>query len=301
MTIQFLPKFQRFDQDSMDHSGTKLFKECPRKYFYRIKLGKVPKESYQAQEFAWGNSIHKFCEILWENGDVDAAIYQALKLFKAPPPVTRKPWLDSKRLFQTFSKLVEFYRTEVAQGRIVIEAIEAPFETTISDGTKIGGRFDQVIKMNGKFWIRDWKTTSNLAQYAINRLDPNDQATRYVYALSRLNGWSVENQDESLRADGITFIVIQNMASEKSLQLQQVHITKTTQELVEWDREQKVIYNTLNLYNNIDVWPKHENQCSFCDYKEVCKAKSDNIRSEILKDSYLTSPWKFKNVEQEIL
>lgn len=299
----FLPTLDRYEPLVLDHSATKAFKECPRKYFYRYVLGRKSKEERNALVFAWGNAAHKFMEVVYDpriGGNYDVALGQALKVYKVPgPDDTKKHHLlySPARFVKMTQLLWDFYTQEMRQNR-TIEAIEQPFSVDLPSGMQTGGRFDQIIRMGGKAWVRDWKTTSQQISFFAMGFNPNDQATRYVYALSRLAGWSAENPSPNLKAEGIIFVVIQNMESESSLKIESLPITKNLFELSEWERDQELIYKTLTIYRDLDHWPKTENNCSWCDYRQVCAVGADSTREYMLKSNFDLAPWNYLTVEQ---
>ena len=300
-TRKFLPTLPRFEPLSLDHSVTKTLKECPRKYFYRYVLGRVSREEKNKLVFAFGNAIHAFFEEVYKTENFDLALGAALKKYKAPGPLDTKKaqnLYSVKRLMMVCKECWEFFGREKKQGSISVIGIEQPFNVDLPDGTQTGGRFDQIIQTGGHSWIRDWKTTSTQVSYFAMGFNPNDQATRYIYALSRLAGWTSENPLPSRMAKGIYFTVIQNMETEKSLKIETIVVTKSIEELIDWEKDQLLWYKTLSVYRELDHWPKSENNCSWCDYHAVCKVGSDSSREFMLKDKYDLKPWDHEQVTQ---
>lgn len=291
---KFLPTLERREPLIMDHSATKIYKECPRKYFYRIVVGRKLVNPALKVIFDWGNSIHMFMEVLYEYGDFQRAFTAALKIYSAPPPDSKWKHLDITRLGQSCKLLYEFYQKEVELGQVEIKGIEQPFNITLPDGTQIGGRFDQIFTRNGRLLVRDWKTTTKQTSWFLPALNPNDQATRYAYAASRLAGWSRENPGKG-KIDGIEFVVIENQSPTKSdnkaPKLSTNLIPKSIHELLQWEEEQMFIYKQMELNRLHDVWPMHENNCNWCDYRSVCRQQTDGSREWELKSNYAVDFW----------
>jgi hypothetical protein len=297
MTRKLLPTLPRFEPENMDHTATKCFKECPRKYFYRMVLGRTSPAGKWESVFAWGSAIHKFLEVLYETRDAGAAMQQGLTIFRAPSNPSFE-FQSKERLITNFAKLLNMYKEETKNGVIRVEAIEQPFNMIFADGISIGGRFDQLIRWNGRTWIRDWKTTSKQLSYFKQGLEPNDQAIRYVYAASCLQHGMDENGYPNRVIDGVLFTAIYNTKTVVA-EIQGVPSSRTLAQVRKWVDEQVFIHKQMAACREADVWPMHEVSCSFCDYRQVCTQPSEAAMENMLKSAYLLQPWKHEEVEQQ--
>ena len=303
-TRKFLPTLERYEPQILDHTATKYLKECFRKYFFRIVLARKSRKERNAVVFAWGNAIHAFFEEVYQTADFDKAFAQALKKYKAPSPMDSKKDQEIysiRRLMLVCKACWEFYTKEVQRGHVKVLGIEQPFIIQLPDGTMTGGRMDQHAQIAGRTWPRDWKSTSKQINFFAMGFNPNDQATRYTYAASVLAGWNPRDRSTDHRkVEGIQFIVIQNMQALSSIKIEAVPVTKSVEELLSWEADQMLWYKMLDTCRTLDHWPKSENNCSWCDYQEVCKISSDSSREFFLKDKFDVSPWDFMKVGQEI-
>ncbi len=299
MTRKLLPNLPRFEPENMDHTATKCFKECPRKYFYRMVLGRTAPEGKWQSVFAWGSSVHKYLEVLYETGDAGAAMQAALPIFKS----STNPTFDfqtRERLIATFAKLLKMWQDETKNGVIKVEAIEQPFNILFPDGISIGGRFDQLIKWNGRTWIRDWKTSSKQLTYFKQGLEPNDQAIRYIYAASVLQHGLDENGYPNRVIDGVLFTVIYNTKT-VGPDVQGVPSSRTMLQVRKWVDDQVFIHKQMKMCRDEDMWPMHEVSCSFCDFRQVCTQPSEAAMENTLKTQYLLQPWKHEEVDQQLI
>jgi hypothetical protein len=294
---KFLPTLQRFEPETMDHTATKEFKKCPRSYFYRMILGRTSPEGKWASVFAWGSSIHKYLEVLYEDGDAGAAALAALPVYKSPTNPTFE-WQSKERLLSTFAKLYKMYLEEKSNNVIRVEAIEQPFNICFPDGIPVGGRFDQVMKWNGRMWIRDWKTTSKQINYFKQGLEPNDQAIRYIYALSCLQFGQDEHGYPNKVIDGVLFVAIYN-AKTVGPEIQPVPSSRSLTQVKKWVDEQVFLHKQMQLCRENDTWPMHEVNCTFCDFRQVCTQPSEPAMENMLKTHYVLQPWKHEEVDQK--
>jgi hypothetical protein len=299
---KFLPTLPRYEPENMDHSATKVFKECPRKYFYRMVLGRTPPEGKWQSVFAWGSAIHKFLELYYDKEKQSTAAHEALKVFRAPT----NPSFDfqsKEQLLLAFAVLMKMADEEMRNGVIRVQAIEQPFNIKFPDGLNIGGRFDQVIKWNGRIWIRDWKTTSKQLQYFKAGLEPNDQAMRYIYALSCLSFGIDKNGYPERVIDGVLFSAIylnKTIAGKnKGPELAGVPSSRNLSQVKRWVDEQLFIHKQMQMCREEDSWPMHEVSCGFCDYRSVCTQPSEASMENMLKTQYLLMPWKHEEVDQK--
>lgn len=296
---KLLPTFDRYEPENKDSTAVKCFKECPRKYFYRMVLGRTKPEGEWASVFSWGSGLHKFLEVLYETGDSGAAMHAAIPFWKPPTKPTFN-FQTKERFIENLVRLTSFYNEEKSRGNIEVIGIEQSFNVRFIDGHAIGGRFDQIIKSNGRITIRDWKTTSKMIKYWKTGLDPNDQAIRYIYAMSVLHFGQDENGYPNKVIDGVTFVAIQNMKSVKG-HIESTTIGKNLTQVKKWMDDQVHVHRMMDYCREHDAWPMHETNCGFCDYRIVCTQSSEGGMKHMLDTQFILSPWKHEEVDQKVV
>jgi hypothetical protein len=300
------PSLPRFEPKTYDHSAFKLFKDCHRKYFYRIILGRTPPRSKYQVIFDFGKAYHSFREVLereyqtHKNAELACAV--AMKVAMDSPLVHgegKYEFYTKQLLAKTCLTAFEHWQNEKKKGAIEVIAIEQPFNIELGNGKFISGRADQIVRWNGYVWGRDFKTTSKIEQYFTATLDPNDQATRYIYAESKLTFGSEAIKNGKF-IKGIIFEVIQNTKTTQPKIYNSI-ITKNRYQLETWEREQLFLHRLMDICIAEDEWAMHEGNCTFCDYAKVCKAPSEASMENILKNDFNLSPWNHELVEQVII
>jgi hypothetical protein len=289
---------QRYEPETMDHTATKSYKDCPRKYFYSKVLGRQPVEGKWESVFAFGSMIHKYLEVLYEKGDAGAAAVEALKLWRSPTN-PKFDYQTKERAVEAFGALYKMYLDEKKSGNIEVLAIEQPWNMLLPDGVAIGGRFDQYVKWNGRIWNRDWKTTSKQMNYFKPTLEPNDQVIRYIFGLSALQFGVDEHGVPKKVVDGALFVAVYNTKTIKN-EIIPCPTGRNLSQLKEWMNEQMFIHKQMEANRETDIWPKHEVNCTFCDYRAVCNAPSLGAAENLLKTAYLLRPWKMEETEQKV-
>jgi hypothetical protein len=307
---KFLPQLERSEPLIKDHTATQYFRDCKRKYFYAMVAGRRPKSSEMQNIWDWGSGVHKFIEEYSMHFDYDKAVAAAIPvsgfLNKNRLPMPKK-WehLDSSRFEETMIALAKFFDQEKKDGYIHTESVEAPFNLELPDGSVIGGRMDAVLRFSGgQVWVRDHKTSTKPAMWFIKGLDPNDQATRYVYAMSRMLGWNSKDQQVSKKANGLEYLLISNEANlvkgKRKPQISRHPITKSNEQLVNWERQQMFRHIDMALHREHDEWPMEEgSQCQWCDYVSVCRAPTEENMRQRLQSDFLHQPWDHQTVEQK--
>lgn len=300
------PGLPRFYPEKFDSSTIKLVQECFRKYLYRIILGRVPFKSKYEVIFNFGTAVHKFYEVIEVNymkgQPPEMCLALGLEEVKKCNLVAgegKYEFYTRTRLFETCMVVFEDWKKEKASGAIKVLAVEQPINIQLADGTFIGGRADQIVSWNGHLWGRDFKTTSKMEQYFNATLDPNDQATRYIFMESKLH-FGAEAIDNGRMVKGIIFQVIQNTKT-TTPKIYRILVTKNQYQLKQWEKEQAFFHRLLKTLEEEDIWPMCPTSCSFCDYSKVCKAPSESSQENILRNEYNLSPWDFNSVEQVTL
>jgi hypothetical protein len=292
----FMEKFERFEPLILDSYAIQLAKMCKRKYFFTIVLGRVPRKT--AVYFTFGSSYHKFREVLEishmegnKNGDFKAALEAALAYWdkhqgQDPPPDDKFSFMTRLRLMQSCAVAYDWWCKEKAQNKIQVIVVEQPFNVEIADGEFTSGRFDQIIRWNGKLWGRDFKTSSKEGMYYERGLSPNDQFTRYTYAESKLQGSRVQGQ------------LIETLYNAKDTKnknngprISQYIQARTDFELDDWERDELQIRRELDIARENDTWVKNEGHCVFCHFHSVCKMGTVAGQQSKIEYEFDVRPW----------
>ncbi len=323
-TRKFLPTFERHEPRVQDHSAIKLYKECPRKYFYRMVLGYTAKKDGLATVFSWGTAYHKYREVMEEtymrlhadfiekkkitpnlvfdiekacNEANQAGVLAAITIFKPWPAGVTGKWSHYTQI--NFLKLLgagfNWWKKEKENKQIKVLGVEQAFNMEMPAGYLIGGRYDQIIEWNGHLWIRDFKTTSKKLMYFTKGLDPNDQVTRYLYALSQLH---------NKRIQGVYFEIAWTSSEGKKDQkvvksaISTHFVSRTPSQLETWVLDQDFYNVELTRSREEDRWPMNEQACNFCDYHIVCTKSNEPAMGNILKTQFIKKPWDHETVDQ---
>jgi hypothetical protein len=289
---KFFPEFERMEPLILDHTAMIAAKACLRKYFFQIVLGATPRGEV-APYFAFGSAYHKFREVLEiahrekSPTPYKDALVSAVKYWgeatggKDPQLGTKWDFLTRARLMKSCEVAHEKWLEEKKQGKIEVLAVEQPFNVEVADSEFTSGRFDQIVRWNGKIYGRDFKTSSKEGAFYARGLDPNDQFTRYTFAEQQLSGQRVEGQ----------IIEVLYNSKKEGPRITPYLSTRTQWQLDDWKADEIFMRETLNRAREQDRWPKQEHNCSFCQFHSVCKMGSMGSQQAKLKQEFSQKPW----------
>ncbi len=286
---QFMKKYDRHEPLIKDHTAIIAAKTCFRKFFYQIVIGKIPKDD--AIYFSWGSAYHKFREVLELTKDPTHAIAEGLKVWfskqGADPPVGHKfEFMTRARLLKSFIVATKHWELEKKQKRIEVVAVEQTFNIQLPDGTFNGGRADQIIRIQGQLWGRDFKTTSKEGKFYQRTLEPNDQFTRYTYSEGQLAGERIHGQ----------IVEVLYNSAKSGPEITPYITARSEYQINQWEKEAIFFNKMLDLCREEDIWPMEEVGCPFCPYHSVCKMPSEAGMMAKLDAEYITRPWDHTNI-----
>lgn len=293
---RFMAEFERMEPLVLDHTAVIQAKSCLRKYFFGIVLGMNPRGP-TAPYFSFGSAYHKFREVLeleYMKGnttsnfklalDSGVAYFDEATGGKSPEAGAKFDWLTRERLIKSCMVAYQHWQKEKSQGKITVLAVEQPFNVELIEGSGefTSGRFDQIVRWNGKVWGRDWKTSSKEGMYYQRGLDPNDQFTRYTYSEQKLTGGQ--------RVEGQMIEVLYN-SKKAGPTITQYLSTRTQFQLDDWEADEMFMRETLKRAREQDRWPKQEHSCGFCQFHSVCKMGSEGAQKAKLRAEFQQKAW----------
>jgi len=285
-----MKKFKRVEPPILDSSAAQTFKRCPRHYFYRYVLGFRPKE--EPPYFRFGSAYHRFREVLQKTDSLKEALVAANHIFRSkggdPPVGTQWEYLTELRLFKSCALAFERREKEKKIGAITVVASEQIFNVELRDGSRRGGRADEMVRWNGQLWGRDFKTSSKMGKFYERTLEPNDQFSCYTFAETKLAGEPVRGQIVELLYNTKT----------QGPEIHQFLATRTETQLANWEDQQIFWGMFLNTCRMNDVWPQNENACYNCPFHSVCKSATEGTMMNRLEQDYVFEPWDFSKVSE---
>jgi PD-(D/E)XK nuclease superfamily len=291
----------------IDQTSLGLFKECPRKYYYRMIEGWVTRQL--SVHLSFGSWFHEACEE-YEWAKVDGADHQeALRaavryaLTVTWDKVLNKPWNSENReknryslvrsvvnYLDAFGENSGFQTLILANGDPAIELTfkftpwdsETGDELTALTGEPIyfAGHLDRIVLMEDTALISDRKTTSRrLGPTYFNNYSPDNQFSMYTYT----GKWAFQTNVMGVICDAVQVL-------QSTTKFERQLIYRTEGQLREWYRDAKFWIGLMGRMAEQGRWPQNDKACFNCPFRPVC-ARDPGARQGWLETAYTKEIW----------
>ncbi len=292
-------------QLAIDSTSLGAFKECPRKYYYSIVLGLVPKELNVHLRF--GLLLHKAHEHYYHSRAVGETHEQALH--RAIHWMLKETWdkVLKRANFQgdNYKNRLTLLRTLVwyfdqygdndsietvilANGKPAVElsfSFDSGYRSRLTgEPVLFCGHMDRIGRLNGETYILDPKTTkSDLSPFFFNQFNPHNQLSgMYPLAGQVAFGQPVKG----VIVDGIQVLVNSSRFARHPIPLHQ-------EKLQEWHRDAIWQVRLMEASAEQGYWPMNDMSCQKyggCPFVEIC-SKPEASRAPWLKASFGKRIW----------
>lgn len=291
-------------QLTIDSTSLGEFKTCPRKYYYRIVEGWVPRHTSVHLQF--GLWLHQGREVYERDksrgADHEEAIRTALKFVLDATwdrELDRPWWSDHKTknrltLVRTLVWYLDQYgkddvleTVQLASGKPAVELsfkMASPYRTVTSDEEiNFCGHLDRLAKFNGETYVCDIKTTSStLGTSYFQQYSPDNQFSLYTLA-----GRVVFNTPVA----GVIVDACQIAVGFSRFERQPIH--RTEPQISEWLSETGLWFKVMEQCAVENHWPMNDRACHHyggCPYRPVC-SRPPSARQKWLETDYVKSIW----------
>lgn len=294
----------------VDQSSLGLFKKCPRKYYYRMVEGWVPRRPNFHLQF--GTWMHESCEKYELAKAAGADHQQALRIaVRYAMTVTwdkalGKPWDsgDKDKNRYTLVRTIVWYLDSFGENdrlkTIILSngkpAIELTFQFNPHDfetgeplialtGEEIqfAGHIDRMVIQDETIFVSDRKTTGkNLSQSYYAQYTPDNQFS--MYALAGRWNWDIDIK-------GVVCDAMQIKEHYSKFDRQTIY--RSLPQLREWYADARYWLTLMGISAERDRWPQNDTAChefGGCPYRAVC-GKDPAARESWMKLDYAKSPW----------
>lgn len=271
----------------LDNHSLSAFRECPRKYSFRIEQGLVAQRQSEGQspELLFGIAMHHAMDTLFNEQDVDLACRRFLEAYQPVPE-------DAKRTPGRGVNIIEDYAERWSRENDLYElsVSEVKFELPLGevDGYTVyyGGLIDKILMRNDKVYLMDHKTSSWESQYLIPAYAQSQQFKGYLWAAQQLD--DDFKQCETLIVDVLLIKPKNNDFFRSEVRVNEVDI-------VEWKQGILQTVCMMLLCDESEVWPQFGKEaCTswnrLCTYFEICDAKH-SLRRGVIAGLYQVNHW----------
>ena len=291
-------------QITIDSTSLGEYKTCPRKYYYRLVEGWVPRQP--SVHLRFGILLHKGRELYEHqraNGaDHQAALRAALRyvLVETWDKETDRPWWSDHKTKNrlTLVRTLVWYLDQfglndpletviLANGKPAVELtfqFNSPYQSRVTGETfAFCGHLDRLVMLNGETYVCDIKTTgSTLGLSYFAQYSPDNQFSLYTLA-----GRVVFNTPVA----GVIVDACQIAVGFSRFERQPVH--RTEAQVNEWLADTGLWLVMLEQSAIENHWPMNDRSCHHfggCPYRPVC-SRPPSARQKWLETDYVRSAW----------
>lgn len=304
-------------QVAWDSTSLGYLKECPRKYYYMMVLGRQPRE--ESVHLTFGLHYHKALEIydharsqgLPHDEAQLAAVkycYEATVVRLGTAGKAWRPWIsdDPNKNRFTLMRSVVWYLEQFANdplatiqlsnGKPAVE-LSFRFETDIpipyqSGNFMLCGHIDRLVEMDGQTFFLDRKTTKHtLTSDTFAKFTPDNQMSLYDFSSSVV--WKVPVKGGILDAAqvGATFS-----------RFSRGFLPRTAGSRAEWYRDLGYWLAQAAGFADAGYWPMNDKSCGNyggCPFRTLC-SKSPEVRDQWLNALTVARLWDPLSVRGDV-
>lgn len=289
-------------QTAWDSTSLGLLKECPRKYYYRIVLGFVPRA--ESVHLVFGQHYHSALEhydhAKANGADHDTATLKALRHALAVTwnAKLNRPWSSDDNnknratLIRTVLWYLEQFRVDpfqtirLANGKPAVE-LSFRFATSYDDPTgspyHLCGHMDRVAEFNDQLWIMDRKTSKSAVDGSFfDKFSPDNQFSLYTLAGKVVLDLPVRGIVVDGAQIAVTFSRFHRGMVERHASV-----------VEEWYEDLGVWLRQAEHYAQAQHWPMNDKSCGNyggCPYRSIC-SKAPSVRGQWLRADYAQQTW----------
>lgn len=265
----------------LSYSGMTVAKQCWRKYDWKYNKGLEPIE--QGRHVKLGKIIHEAFE-LYYNGRSEAYVEKFIAdSFAFERSRIELPDIEDMLISEAMA--VGMWRAFPKDMRSFQEIIpERPFDIDVN-GMMVVGRMDGLVKKDGRWWVREMKTTSLSHRQFKERMDVSEQASLYVWAARKLGydvcGVVYDGLHKSLlrktsreTAEEFASRITRDYSERPGIYFQREYVYKTDAAIEQFERDLVDFQRDVLIKKEHGGWYRNTNSClSFggeCSYKKIC-------------------------------
>jgi len=299
-----LPKLQIY----MDASSLTEFKICPRRYYYRIVLGRQP--IAESIHLTFGTLLHKAVEYYHQlrfrseaavgHPDALRAVVRWL-MQNTWDKELRRPWGTGDKyknrltLIRTVVWYLDTHQEDILTTAVLKNgkpAVELPFSifsgyyASTGEEFSLCGKLDRIaiFQPDKNYYVTDVKTTQGtIGDYYFRKFTPDNQMSIYTIAGALAFGIPVVG----VIIDGCQ-VAIEFSRFERGL------VERTQAQLEEWQSDLEYWLMNLNHCAENDNWPRNDSACGLyggCPYRSVCSQRNPQAAEQVLLGSYREAGW----------
>ena len=272
----------------LSYSSTADARSCGKRFYYRNILGLQPKRAATGV-LNMGSTIHECFEMYFNKRPATEIIQHIEDVYKEG--------LSSATENEEERMLIDKYACMGMWANYPFSEME--FEEVIPEknfrvrlgglrGVYLTGRVDGLVKRQGKWWIREVKTTSLDKRAFQSRAGVSYQAAGYMYGVGKETNTPLcgivydmikrsllrRGTHETAKAFGERIFTDYSKPEKKEMYYDRYYSYRSTKELAEFEKDMVILARELKARIRNKSWFRNTDACfsfnSECPYKKIC-------------------------------
>lgn len=290
-------------QIAWDSTSMGAFKECPRRYYYSIVCGWVPRE--ESVHITFGLHYHGALE-RYDHSRARGAPHEdaCMEAVRYAMQVTwdrkrNRPWLsdDPNKNRWTLVRSVVWYLEEfrndplqtviLSNGKPAVELsfrMELDYKAPDGQHFMMCGHMDRLVTFQDEVYIQDRKTTkSTLSRHFFDKFTPNNQFSTYIFASHTALAQPAAGLIVDAAQIAVTFSRFERGPP----------IIRPQETLQEWYTDLGIYLGSAQMFAQMRYWPQNDKSCDSyggCPYRMVC-SKAPVTREKWLAGTFQQRIW----------
>jgi len=267
----------------IDYSQLQTFIDCPHKYHNKfiLNLAKI-QEGAESLDKLFGKAVHLALELLYKGKPLVEAknAFRESYLVELGTEKAKTP-ANGERLIEAYWNYWQKPVSELSDTNLETVSVEVVDKFNITEEIEYIVKIDRVVKNNAGIWCMDHKSTRKTLYSFFNKFSPNMQVSGYcAYAKQKFgqcsgfipNALKVGYRERAYKGEPAGF----HCAFERDI------VNRDDQQLRAF--RDNVLWWCANLKyaTTSGVMPRNENNCGYCQYRDLCNSCDDpNVRDTL--------------------
>lgn len=266
----------------MDYTQTSTFLACPERYRLRYleKIRKIKEGDIEAPK-RFGEAIHAALECKYTKQPLESALAAFAQIY----PASLDP-MDLSRTPETGAALIRAYWNHYEEdASFEILDVEKVLEHPLN-GFKWQAKVDAVVRTAGGIWGLEHKTTGKtFSEFYWKSFEPNSQLSGQSWLIQKAYGQCSGIIVNALKM-GFRKRAYKGEVAGFHYDFQRQRFNRTPQQIQDWMARMTKTMQRIESLEPTDVWEKHEGQCGWCEYRELCLSCGDEQVKDVLYEPY---------------
>jgi hypothetical protein len=272
----------------LSYTSSASARSCTKKFYYGNVLGLIPKKTTSALTI--GSVIHECFDSLFKGKSKTDILTDIKNTFRKSQSESLDPNEQERLTIDEYTVLGMWNNYPMNEMEFEEVHPEESFKVKLDGlrGVYLTGRVDGLVKRQGKWWIREVKTTSMDRRSFQSKASVSYQASGYIYGIEK----QFNNKIEGIVYDVIKRPLLRRKVEESAMDFGERiyddyrdpkkkefyydrHFSyRTSKEISEFEKDMVELAKDIRVRKRVGNWYRNTDSCysfnSECPYKKIC-------------------------------